>query len=36
MHAATTAFHRALIRMLKGILAAWETWLNDRHTDSRQ
>lgn len=28
MNAATVELHRTIIRLLKGILTAWERWLN--------
>jgi len=30
MNAATTEFHRTLIRLLKGAITAWEKWLEQQ------
>lgn len=30
MNAATTEFHRTLIRLAKGAITAWEKWLDSR------
>lgn len=33
MKASTIALHRALIRLLKGILSVWENWLNGEEAE---
>lgn len=33
MKASTIAFHRALIRHIKGMLTAWESWLSTQESE---
>lgn len=31
MHPATARLQKSLIRLLRGVLSAWEDWINEMH-----
>jgi hypothetical protein len=35
MSPATVTFHETLIRLMKGVISAWEKWLDSQKRDSK-